>query len=93
MLTVEGAGRIEFLEFETDIWVTDVFAEKRGSGMKLAREFIRYARRARKNIYGEAKPKDNVTQMDFDRLLRWYRLLGGKPAPMAGNPFAMKLEI
>jgi hypothetical protein len=93
ILKVEGGGYVEFLEFENDIWIQDVFAEKRGSGNRLAREFLRYARTVNKNVYGGAIPVEHHTTMDEKRLKRWYYLLGGRPIKMKHYPSAMELRI
>ena len=92
IFTVEGAGWIEYFEFENDIWVHDGFSETRGSGVKLAREFIKYAKSVGKNIYGDANPQEHTHSMDLDRLKRWYHLLGGKDIKMANHPNAMRME-
>ena len=93
IFTVDYAGWLEYYEFENDIWVLDVFAETRGSGVKLAREFIKYAKSVGKSIYGDANPQEHIHSMDLDRLKRWYHLLGGRPIKMINHPNAMRMEI
>jgi len=89
----DGLGRVKYMEFENDIWIMDVFTQKRGTGTRLAREFIEYAKMTGKSIYGQAKPKEHHSTMDLNRLIRWYGLLGAKPIKMRDHPTAMKLEI
>ena len=93
VMIVEGSGRVEYFEFENEIWINDVFADKRGSGAMVARKFIGYARSVGKSIYGMANPQDNVTKMELDRLTQWYKALGGVSVRMKDRPTAMKLEI
>jgi hypothetical protein len=93
VMKFEGFGRVEYFEFENDIWINDVFADKRGSGLGLAKRFIAYARSVGKNIYGMANPQSNVTEMKIKRLIRWYKALGGVQIRMKDRPTAMKLEI
>lgn len=93
IMEIENVGRVEYLEFEETIWIWNVYSYQKGKGTQLARAFIRYARSVGKSIYGRAKAKDNVTSMELDRLMRWYRKLGGVPVKMKDNPTAMKLEI
>lgn len=93
IMVIEGAGRLEYMEFENDIWLWGVYAERRGGGATLARKFIAYAKSVGKNIYGRVEPAENVTMMDQKRLTRLYKLLGCKPIYMKDNPTAMKLEV
>lgn len=92
-MTIKGVGKIEYFEFENDIWIWDLKADARGTGTKLVREFIRYARCVGKNVYGRAKSDNSEDAMDNSRLMRWYKSFGAKPIVMKHNPSAMKLEI
>ena len=92
IMRIDGAGRIEYYEFENDIWVSNYYADSRGKGIKLIREMIRYARAVKKNIYGQVNVKEN-SWMSNDRLRKLYEILGAKPIHMKDHPTAMKLEI
>lgn len=91
-MTVEGVGRVEYFEFETDIWMWNIFSDKRGSGSILIRKFIEYAKNVNKDIYGHVNPIGDK-HMNTKRIMRWYELLGAKRIQMRDHPFAMKLEI
>ena len=90
---IEGAGRIEYLEWEEDIWIQDIFSDRRGYGLKLAREFIRYARKANKNVWGGSNPVEHRTMLSLERLKWWYHLLGAEEVPSDEYPTAMRLRI
>lgn len=84
-------GVVKYLEFETDIWVMEVRAKKRGDGNRLARSFIEYARKRGKNIWGKANPDDSG--MSLERCKRWYASMGAVPVQMdEANPHAFRLE-
>jgi hypothetical protein len=93
VMRMQGIGRVEFLEWENDIWIQDIFTEKRGAGTTLIRNFVKYARAVNKNIYGALMPVEHDSMMSMDRLKRWYHLLGAKEVQMIGHPNTMKLEI
>ncbi len=94
VMTVKGCGRIEYMEFENDIYIAEIYADKRGYGIKLMREFIKYARSVRKSIYGRIDPnqKGEVT-ITPEKLVRLYTILGAKPFGEMGGKATMKLEI
>jgi len=93
IMEIEGHGRVEYMEFENDLWVTDFFAEKKGSGARLIFAFRKYAKKVNKNIYGSLEIQPHHTQMSIERLKRCYHLLGGVPVKMKGHPHAMRLEV
>lgn len=90
---IDGVGRIEYLEWERDIWIQDVFSERRGYGVKLIRGFIRYAKKANKNVWGGAKPVKHHTMLTPERLKRWYHYFGAEDVPSDEYPTAMRLRI
>jgi hypothetical protein len=93
IITYEGIGVVAFFEFENDIWVQEVFVSERGKGTALARRFIKYARERGKSIYGMVNPQWSPHAMEFNRLKRWYHLLGGEDVKIEKHPHAMRLEI
>ena len=94
VMTIKGYGRIEYMEFDKDIYVSDIKADKRGSGLKMMREFLKYAKKVNKNICGRIDPvQEGDVTITPERLVRLYTLFGGKPQGfMFGKP-AMRLEI
>lgn len=93
VMRVDDYGRVEYFEFENDIWIKNIFADRRGSGLRLMRKMIDYAREAGKSISGDINPKDEMCMMDRERIIRLYKHFGAEMIYMNGHPHAMKLEI
>ena len=93
VMEIDNHGRVEYFEFEKTIWIKNIFADRRGTGIRLMRKMISYAREVGKSIYGDINPKDEMCMMDRNRIIRLYKHFGGEMVGMQGHPHAMKLEI
>ena len=90
---LEDGGTVKYMDYDEAIYIWDIFAKRRGTGNRLAKAFVAFAKRKGKSIYGVANPQDHVTKMELNRLKRWYHLLGAVDVIMEHNPNAMMYEV
>ena len=72
VMRVDDYGRVEYFEFENDIWIKNIFADRRGSGLRLMRKMIDYAREAGKSISGDINPKDEMCLFHDGDLFKYF---------------------
>lgn len=95
---VEGGGVVEYFEFEKTIWVQNVWAEKRGHGLKAMKRFIAYARSVGKDIYGNINVEPGgLTNEQLERLYTHFgavKITMDENFPLIqGKMRAMMLEV
>lgn len=90
---VEGYGWIDYLEFEDTIWMQDFYSITPGKGVRVAREFVKFATKKGKDLYGEINVYDIGHGMSTERLMKMYIIMGAKPIIMKGYPNAVMLEV
>lgn len=82
-----GGGYFSFLEFEEDLWIMQIRADK-GKGNRVLRRMISHARKLNKNLNGLINP-DN-TGMNAERMKRWYDHFGGESC--ANNTYRLRIR-
>jgi hypothetical protein len=76
IITVAGAGYFSVTEYQNDLWVSNIVANKRGDGNKVFRAMMKYASDRGKTLYGAVNQMS--PGMDNQRLKKWYLKMGAE---------------
>ena len=76
IITVAGAGYFSVTDYQNDLWVSNIVANKPGDGNKLVSALKKYAKDRGKTIYGYINPMSEG--LSKERLELWYARHGGE---------------